>query len=169
MRTALTIAGVTLSGTALGVLAYTAVSVPSASPVSGNDASSSATVGKPNATTCEKPAQVIGSSCVTVVHVRNRGAGAAVSSRAIVSTTAATPTAPGTPSPALPSTFDDHGGDDEWDEDGSDHDDRGASGNRDDDGDERAQERDDARDDSADEREDRAEHREDVWEDLHDD
>ena len=168
MRTALTIAGVTLSGTALGVLAYTAVSVPSASPVSGNDASS-ATVGNPNATSCEKPAQVIGSSCVTVVHVRDRGAGAAASSRPIVSTTAATPTAPVTPSPPLPSAFDDHGGDDEWDDDGSDQDDRGVSGNRDDDGDERAQERADARDDSADEREDRAEHREDVWEDLHDD
>ena len=166
MRTALTIAGVTLSGTALGVLAYTAVSVPSASPVSGN-AASSATAGNRQATTCEKPARVIGSSCVTVVHVRDRGAGAAVSSRPIGSTAAATPTALGTPSPPrLPSAFDDHGGDDEWDEDGSDHDDRGASGDRDDDGDEHAE---DAREDSADEREDRVEHRDDVWEDLHDD
>lgn len=128
MRTALTVAGVVLVGTALGGVAYTAVSAdtPTESPVTTTPSASL----EQQADRCAEPARRVGGQCVSVVHVRAGGAGApgaetpdappAAASAPAAPVVPAAPAAPAAPVESAPPTddsghdaFDDHGGDED--------------------------------------------------------
>lgn len=156
MRTALTVAGVVLVGTALGGVAYTAVSAdtPTESPVTTTP---TASLEQP-ADRCAEPARRVGGQCVSVVHVRAGGAGPgaetpdappAAASAPAAPVVPAAPAAPAAPVVSAPPT--DDSGHDAFD----DHD--GGEDEAFDEAEDAADEAEDAAEDAADEAEDAAE------------